>query len=443
MNIYDNTPVDKPTIGKYITTTTPIEQLEENRLYLLPSTNKDLAEEVSSAFDHLSETMDEQNYVNQYGLTILDEELRTSEKELQSSIRDGYNLIMQMRCPGQEGIRYLLVKIEAGDAYKMLPSVFYIAECNTKYHLHSLLHDAMLKYPDEFLELVKPVVSSSSFLKNFLTSAVHTIFQPTYGMVYSLPSIKEILGISNENIDMHQKSDIYGRFKENITKVRKHKDPKADAELTYMGHGIPIKNTVKILTYLTPAQLEKVKPLIDPEAGAACSQIQIEICRPQEKEGYILPTDKKLKNDGTYQLFLNSGKSFEHIHFTHKSSYIVYIMYLCDRFVKRDNLSPIDMLDKNSEQIYNKLYRIIYPHDSEATSSYLTLTSDYNLVGQRRQARLSSCYSEIRFAIANACYLLNENALPHFISDRDSHIYTLPKNIHISKQVLSAYVANS
>lgn len=443
MNAIDNISIEKPAIGKYITTSTPIEQLEENRLYLLASASEELAKEVSDAFDKLCETTEEASRVNNYGLSVLEEELRTSEKEVETAIHDeDCNLIMLMHRPGQKDFRYLLVKIDFGEAYNTLSSVIYIAERNTEYHLHELLHDAMLKYPDEFLELVKPIVSTSSFLKNFLTSAVHSLFQPTCGMVYSLPSIKEILGISNENIDMHQKCGIYGRLKENLTKYRKHKDKIADAELTYVSYDIPTENTVKILAYLTPAQLEKVRPLIDPRVAAVNSQLQIEICQPQEKSGYVLPTDKKLKNDGKYQLFLSKGTSFEHIHFSHKSSYIVYLMYLCDRYIKKDEYGPIDMLDKSSEEAYTKLYKVVYPYDPDAKSSYMTLTSDYNESGKRRKARLSDCYSEIRFAVANACSRLDENSLPHFISDKDNHIYTLPINIHIPEQVLSVYVSN-
>lgn len=443
MNAIDNISIEKPTIGKYITTSTPIEQLEEDCLYLLPSVCEELAKEVSDAFDKLCEATEEESRVNQYGLIVLEEELCTSDKEVVTAIHDeGCNLIMLMHRPGQKDFRYLLVKIESGEAYNTLSSVIYIAERNTEYHLHELLHDAMLKHPDEFPELVKPIVSTSSFLKNFLTSAVHSLFQPTCGMVYSLPNIKEILGISNENIDMHQKSGFYGRLKENLAKLRKHKDQKADAELTYISHGIPVENTVKILTYLTPAQLEKIRPLIDPRFAAANSQLQIEICQPEEKAGYVLPTDKKLKNDGTYQLFLNKGTSFEHTHFTHKSSYIVYLMYLCDRYIKKDEYAPIDMFDKSTEEAYTKLYKIIYPYDPDAKSSYMTLTSDYHECGKKRKARLSDCYSEIRFAVANACSKLDENSLPHFISNKDDHIYTLPINIHIPEKVLSVYDSN-
>lgn len=213
MDAIHNLSIEEPAIGKYITTSTPIDQLEENRLYLLPSADAELAKEVSDAFDNLCVDTEEANHINQYGLTVLDEQLQTSEKEVEYALHDEEcNLIMLMRRPGQKDYRYLLVKIEAGDVYKTLPSVIYTAERNTEYYLHGLLHDAMLKYPDEFLKLVEPIVSTTSFLKNFLTSAVHSIFQPTYGMVYSLPSIKEILGISNENIDMRQKSSIFWTF---------------------------------------------------------------------------------------------------------------------------------------------------------------------------------------------------------------------------------------
>lgn len=443
MNAIDNISIDEPIIGKYVTTTTPIEQLEENRLYLLPSAGEKLANEVSVAFDNLCEAIKGQNIVNQYGLTILEEELHTSEKEVSSLIQTGEcNLIMQMHRPGQKDYLYLLVKLEEDKVYNVLPLALYTAEKNTTYHLHMLLHDAMLKYPDKFLELAEPIISSPSFVKDFLTSAAHIQAQPTFGMMYALPRIKEILGISNQDINMHQKSGMYGRLKENLAKVRKYNDQKADAELTYISHGILPENTVKILSYLTPAQLEKVRPLIDPRAAAANSHLQIEICKPGEKNGYVLPTDKKLKNDGTYQLFFNKGTSFEHIRFSHKSSYIVYLMYLCDRFIRKDDYEPIDMLEKNSEEKYAKLYKLIYPNDPDVKSSYMTLTSDYSESGKKRQARLTDCYSEIRFAVANACSVLDENSLPHFISNKNDHIYTLPQNIHIPEEVLSAYELN-
>lgn len=348
---------------------------------------------------------------------------------------------MQMYRPGQEDFRYLFAKVDEANMIKVIPLMLYTANRNTEYHLHQIMQKAMRQKPDKWLELVKPVITSASFIKNFLTSAAHTLYQPTFGMVYSMPRIKEILGIKNDVIDLNVKSSMYGRVTDNVHKMIESNDETAIAELTYVTHDIPQETRLDILKILTPEQLNIVSTLIDPSKRAATSKLSFEICKPQDKAGYVPSKDKRKKNDeATYQLFINNGEGkMEHIHFSHKGYFVVYLLYLCDRHVRKNNVTAIDMLCRKSQEVYIKLYHLLYPQNQDAERSYMTLTSKYNVIGKKRQSKLGDCYTKIRFTIGNACDKLGESAIPHCINDADSHLYTLPETIKIHEDVLAAF----
>lgn len=78
--------------------------------------------------------------------------------------------------------------------------------------------------------------------------------------------------------------------------------------------------------------------------------MRFEIRNPKEVKGYSLPTNKKIKNIGTYQLFIYKGDYFKAVNFNYKASFIVYLIYMIDKYKKREDIDPIDMLEKSGRK---------------------------------------------------------------------------------------------
>lgn len=229
------------------------------------------------------------------------------------------------------------------------------------------------------------------------------------------------------------------RITENVKKVRRNGDKEADAELTVLINSIPAEYIIEMLKNLTPSQLSKVTPYLGPELYAENSRLIMEICDPHKMEGYKMPTDKRIKNTGTYKLFLFKDGHFKAVDFTKKSSFIVYLIYLIDRYKKEDEIDPIDLLEKKWEKEYFRLFNLIYPGNTDlAKSTYYTLTSEYkdkNSKGKKKK-RLGDCYADIKKCVGTACDELGEIISPHIIADTGDHIATKPHNIRIPFKLL-------
>lgn len=444
MKIMDNSPIDEPAIGRFVVSSDPVEQLEPNRLYLLPSASKELEDEVSRVYDGFVSTIQDKECINTYGFTALEEGIYTSQVEITRAIDEGCDLILQMNCPGRSDYLYLLTQTCKGDMYRILSLMIYTAERLTRHYLQMQVHDGMLKDAEQFRNLIEKAFSNPLFVNNLRINLASVMPGMSFGMGHvgaiGVGPVGAILGkLKKNDVDIHTKAKLLDRMTENITKVRKYHDKEADAELICLLRTTPPELLVEAFKMLSPSQLEKTVQTINPARYAESSQLRFEVCKPSDKQGYALPDNKRRKNDGEYLLFLNKGQLFEHVHFKHKSSFIVYLLYLCDRYAKKNQVDPIDMLDKASESRYMKLYSLVYPHDPDARKSYYTLTADHKAgSGEKRQKRLSDCYGEIRFAIGNACVKLDERAAPHVIENAGGHIYTMPASIEIPSCLLDA-----
>lgn len=438
MRIIDNSPIDEPAIGRLIATAVPLDQLEKNRLYLLPSASEDLVAEVARAYNTLVSAIESGECINTYGFSALDDGIYTSQTEIIQAIGEGYDLVLPMNCPGREDCLYLMAQTCREDMGRVLALMLYTAERITRHYLQVWLHDVMLKDPEPFTSLMENAMANPLFVRNLRINMAAERPCPAFGMAPSEPGQAPRILKKNE-VDIHTKARLLDRMTENIVKVRKYHDKDADAELICLLRSTPPELLVEAFKRLSPSQLEKTVQTINPARYAESSQLRFEVCRPSDKKGYIIPENRRLKNNGEYQLFLNKGQQVEHVRFKHKSSFIVYLLYLCDRYVRKNQVDPIDLLDRVSESRYMKLYALVYPRDPDARKSYYTLTADYKAgSGEKRQKRLSDCYGEIRFAIGNACVKLDERAAPHVIENAGGHIYTLPASIEISSCLLDA-----
>lgn len=440
MKIINNEPSIEPTIGKIISIKKAMLFLEENCIYLLPSIMEDNAQKIKETIKNTMKIADSTgNFLASYSCIPLMENFYIEDSYLKKIMKkEGYNAVLPLSFHSKAESKYLLLKIEENDIPQQVSEIIYSAERYTKHIAQEKIHQELLANPDSFKKWLEPVFSTTKFLKNFFASSVQTLFNQPVGMVPRMGLIKDVLGFKDDVVDFHKKSEMLKRITENVKKVRKNGDKKADAELTYLINSIPAEYIIEMLKNLTPSQLNKATPFLSSEVYAEKSRLRMEICEPDKMEGYKMPANKKNKNTGTYKLFLSKDRRLKAVNFSYKSSFIVYLIYLIDRCRKEDRIDPIDMLEKNWENEYYRLFNLVYPeHTDEAKSSYYSLTSEYkNNSNDKRKKRLGDCYADIKVCVGSALEELGEIIHPHIIENAGDHIATRPNNIHIPYKLL-------
>lgn len=441
MKIINNNPSVETAIGKICSTAHHISFQVENCLYLLPSIKEEMAEKVKEIIGNQMQIAKMTgDFLGSYTCTHLQKNLHIEDEGIQEAIeKEGCNAILPLSFPVSDTGKYLLVKLEEKEIQQQVYGIIYSSERHIRQETQKTLHKLLIDNPEEFKKWLEPLFSTPAFIKNFFTSAVHSLLNPTMGMVPQMSAIKEILGFKDDVVDFHQKAEMLKRITENVKKVRRNGDKKADAELTFLINSIPAEYIIEMLKNLTPSQLTKVTPYLDPEVYAENSRLRMEVCDPKKMEGYQMPTNKKIKNTGTYKLFLFKDGHFKAVDFKNKASFIVYLIYLIDRYKKEDEIDPIDMLDKKWENEHYRLFNLIYPeHTDEAKSTYHTLTSEYKDDGskEKKKKRLSDCYADIKKCVGSVCDELGEIISPHVIDDAGDHIATKPHNILIPYKLL-------
>lgn len=440
MKIINNNPKYEPAIGKFVHMDHQLSLLEADCLYLMPSISDEMSQEVRTALQNQMKVAEiTGEFMGNYSCMALQENPYLEDKELRDSFeQEEYNAIMPLDFSDENATQCLLVKLTEKNIPQQMSMIFYSVERYNKLQAEEILHQKLLDEPEEFKKWLEPLLSAKTFIKNFITSKVHSLFNPTQNLVAQPKALKEILGITGDILDFHQKQEILNRIVENVNKVRKTGDKKADAELTYLINSIPTEYIIEMLKNLTPGQLKKATSYLDPNVYAEKSRLRFEIRNPKEVKGYTLPTNTKVKNIGTYQLFIYKGDYFKAVNFSYKSSFIVYLIYLMDKYKKREEIDPIDLLEKKWEEEYLRLFNIVYPnHTDEAKSTYLTLCSEFKENSkEKKKKRLCDCYADIKVCVGSSCEELGEIYNPHIIENAGDHLSTKADNINIPYPLL-------
>lgn len=440
MKMINNNPKYEPAIGKFAQLGGKLTFLQTDCLYLMPSVSDEMGQEIKTALQNqikIAEMTGES--MGCYSCMPLQEIPYLEDKELHESLaNEAYNAMMPLSLDNEDYTQILLVKLAEDNIPQQMSMIFYSVERYYKLQAEEILHQKLLDEPEMFKKWLEPLLSTTTFIKNFITSKVHCIINPTLNLVAQPKALKEILGIKGDILDFHQKQEILNRIVENVNKVRKNGDKKADAELTYLINSIPTEYIIEMLKNLTPSQLKKATSYLDPNVYAEKSRLRFEIRNPKEVKGYSLPTNKNIKNIGTYQLFIYKGDYFKAVNFNYKASFIVYLIYMIDKYKKREDIDPIDMLEKKWEEEYLRLFNIIYPnHTDEAKSTYLTLCSEFKEDSkEKKKKRLCDCYADIKVCVGSSCEELGEIFNPHIIENAGDHLSTKPYNIYIPYQLL-------
>ena len=437
MKFSHNKPNSEPAISKFIEMEHPIPFLEPNCLYLMPSMPEEVAASINQTItDMMDVDKKPDSLFNDYTCIHLRNLPFSDNNILKTTIlQEGCNVLLPLNNFNGNSCQFLMARIEENDVMNQVSQIIDSSELFVKKYLFRLILKKMKNKP----------MAIKDFLTTMIFGEINKILYPTAMlccetcyMVPKLPDFKKLRGITGEIIDFLQKKKMLNRMVENVKKLNKNHDIKADEELRLMLRSVPTEYLLEMLKQFSTSQLIKVTECLDPQTYAKNSHLRFEICKPSEMQGFELPKNKKIKNTGTYMLFISNGQTFEPVYFSYKSSFIVYLIYLIDRFKKKDSIEPIDMLDKERENEYYKLYNIIYPnHTDEAKSSYFSLTSEFKKDSkERRKKRLGDCYADIKVCVGGICHYMGDFITPHIIENAGDHLATMPNKIHIPYELL-------
>ena len=234
MKIINNNPKYEPAIGKFAQIGHQLSFLEVDCLYLMPSVSDEMSQEIKTAFQNQMKVAEiTGDFMGNYSSMPLQEIPYLEDKDLSESFtKEEYNAIMPLSFSNEYETQCLLVKLTEKNIPQQVSMIFYTVERYSKLQAEEILHQKLLDKPEEFKKWLEPLLSVKTFIKNFITSKVHSLFNPTLNLVAQPKALKEILGITGDILDFHQKQEILNRIVENVNKVRKTGDKKADAELT-------------------------------------------------------------------------------------------------------------------------------------------------------------------------------------------------------------------
>ena len=438
MKFSHNKPNSEPIKGKVIKMEHRIPFLETNCLYLMPSMPEKLAVTVKEIVTNLMYATERTDYLFEcYTCIHLLQDLAYSDTDiLKTTIaKEGYNVLLPLNSYNCNPCQYLIARIEESNVLSQISQIIYSSECFTRKYACKLILEKMRVKPKETKDFLKHLVFKG--FEEFICAS-SLLYRLNPDSVPPFPDIKKVLGIKEERVDFQQMMDMLDRMVENVKKLNKSNDVRAVEELRLMLRSVPTEYLIEMLKKFSKSQLIKASECLDPQTYAKNSHLRFEICKPSEMPEYELPKNKKIKNIGIYMLFICNEQTFEPVYFSNKSSFIVYLIYLIDRFKKKDSIEPIDMLDKERENEYYKLYNIIYPnHTDEAKSSYFSLTSEFKKDSkERRKKRLGDCYADIKVCVGSVCHNMGEIINPHIIENAGDHLATMPNKIHIPYELL-------
>ena len=171
-----------------------------------------------------------------------------------------------------------------------------------------------------------------------------------------------------------------------------------------------------------------VDTFLKPDRTVEKSSLKVEV-------KWIGHTDVRKKSNGRVRLFLNKDGREEPVHFKRRASFILYLLLLLEIYLTEET----GMLDiTKSDAKFCKLFKEVYAYDG-GMQQFKTLFGK----GNSEQELLRHCLSDIRKNIGSACALLNEEASPYVLSNKQSHLCVQKKNIDIDERLLKVVSATS
>lgn len=422
----DNSPVDRPAVGKLVTEQYALGQFSDCCLYLLPSNAEAIASKAKEIVEELFKPSKKGLYLNNYDFEIM-EKMPALDNHLKlcSAIEEEKcNFILPLNTPHQSGKQYLLLNSEEDDLFKNLALMFYTSERISKHSVKEVLRQFAFFETDGFCELFGEVVDFDKFYKNYFANKASSAVQPTFGMRPSKPAIKKKLDIEGE-VTFRKKSEMLDGLKEYILIYQKTKDPKADATLSYILDGLDVETLLAFVSKLPKQQIEKFCDVANPRKQAEESKMTFEV----KKVG---ASDSMNSTDGKYRLFLQKDHDQIQVHFKRKDSFVLYLIYLMDKY---QNETVDTLAIKEYRKQFVALFEEVYPGD-DGSIRFDSMTKHVDENGNPRQAQIKHCYADIRESIGDACERMREPSVPFILKDAQDHLFVLRERIKIDDDLL-------
>lgn len=426
MRVMDNSPIDVPAVGRLVKETYAVGQLADCCLYVLSSNASSMVEKAKEVFDGLMKSMGADKLLNKYDFEVLDKlPVLDNHAILSKAIEDEKcQFLMSLFTPSKVEKQYLLLNTGEEKLYSDIAMVLYASERISKHSVSELLRQYALELPEAFSYEVNEAIKSEKFWKNYLVSVATDMFQPTFGMQATMPNIKEVLKIDGI-ITYKKKKEMMNRMIENIYKIRKHNDEKAEAELNYVLRSLDVESLKAILLKMSKKQLDTFYKTANPLIRAEESTMSLEI-------KYIGKLDPVQKTNGRYRLFLQKDYDQIQVHFARRDTFILYLIYLIDKH-ERNDVDTINIEDY--EQQFKDLYGEVYVPE-EAAAMYNAMVKCHDKDGNPQQPQIKHCYADIRSALIDGCEKLRELSSPFTLMDAQDHLKVLKDRITIPQNLI-------
>ncbi|MCH4155245.1 MAG: hypothetical protein LKF31_02970 [Muribaculaceae bacterium] len=423
MKIINNNMLKNPPVGKFISEDKAINGLETNHLYLLAPVESEISIEAQKAIKILLDQTNKESFINKYDFSVFADKLcLENQPTMKSELESGnFNLILPLLKINRTNELYLIAKAQKEDLMMTIPLMFNTAEQVTRENLVEIIKRYAKEDTEDFLALLKQVFSIKDITKNLSLNSLFTSI-PSFGMV------------TGPLISFMNMGKIYERLSE-IVRLYIKGDKNAKMEIHAITKNIDPRILIEIFKRMPPSMVNKYCKYLNPNFLAKSSTLKFEIRDHSESYNKKTAKEKRLKNDGKFVLYLTKNNQEEFIHFGHKESFILYLIYLIDRYEKGTEVDTLK-IPKMKKDFCN-LFNIVYPGSGiDGASRFDRMVKPYISQGKTQKPKISSYYSEIRKKVYEACDNMNEVPVPFVISDPTSHIYTLQSNIIIDPSLL-------
>lgn len=426
MKITDNSPIDQPCIGVLIEEKCAVGQFTDNCIYLIAEPESSMAQSAINIMNGFKQSMNKDDYFNSYELEVIPSvELKNHPKIKERVEGHGDNIIIQLFSPVVDGKRFIVAKTDEDQLFMNIGLIMYAAERVAKFDMGQILKALAIEDPDELTALVRNATSSKKFWSNYFAKLAESFKNPSFGMAASTSSIKERLNI--DGIITHQRQkESFESMLNNLHKLRKHPDPKIEAELDLVFNSIDPATWKLFFLNQSPKLQEKMNDFVNPFRLAQASTVDLEVCKANS-------ADKNRKNDGRYRLYIRREEERLMVHFTRKAGFILYLIYLIDRKKNGDMVDTLNITQY--KQLFSKLYEMTYGISGETI--FTDMIKNFNVNNEVQQKGLYIVLKSIRDDVGMACERMQEPADPFLLKDTTSHLTVLPEHIIIPPEIMS------
>lgn len=416
--------IEEHSIGQLIEEKCSVGQLSDNCICLIADEKSALAQAAVSLMKPFKTWQGA--LFNAYELEVVQKvELKNHPKIRERIEQHGDNFLLQLSTPADAGKQFIVAKTEESRLMDDLFQMVYAAERVAKEHFKEAIKAFAWDHMDEFVELARNAFDDEEFQAEYLAGAAEAEMADCFGMAAApavLAERMEIKGI----VTYQQRMEMYGRFLDNLKTYHKRHDPKVAAELDFVISNIDPVTLRRLFLKQSPKLQEKINDHINPQRMAAASTMSLEVRK-------MASADKTRKNDGRYRLFLVKECEQLMVHFSRKSGFILYLIYLLDR---KKNGEKVDTLNISQyKELFGKLYDIVYGVNGETV--FTDMMKNCNANSEAHQKSLYIVMKSIRDDVGSTCERMQEPAEPFLIRDIASHLAVLPKRIVLPSEMMA------